>query len=343
MGSMGPELGSMRTARFVVCALFAASAAIVLASLSVAADTPGLEGGGEDRLQLLASVDSSGDIVQSGSPAVLRVRVLDQFGRPVEGATVSATSVSGSVTPPATTTDVDGFARFTYRMETEAAVEVSVHFEVAKGNAFVDQAEYALIVIPTPPQRPILTRVETAVGAGIGAALLAALAGTEFGKYGLSNLILFPLYSRLRKEEVLDHFVRGQIYGFIMSHPGEHYNSLKDALKVTNGTLAHHLRTLEMQGFIKADRDGVFKRFYPVEVQIPRHRGIRLSDLQHNMLSMIRSDGGPTQHEIADQLGVSQQTVSYNLRHLNREGLVRMEKEGRMKRYFSVDLPAMDT
>jgi len=35
--------------------------------------------------------------------------------------------------------------------------------------------------------------------------------------------------------------------------------------------------------------------------------------------------------------------VSYNLRHLNREGLVRMEKEGRMKRYFSVDLPAMDT
>jgi len=333
----------MRTGRFLILALIAASAAIALSSFSVVAEVPGLEGGGEDRLQLLASVASSGDIVQSGNTAVLRVRVLDQFGAPVEGATVSGVANAGLLTPREATTDGDGFARFTYQMTTAEAVEVSVHFDVSKGNAFVDEAEYALVVIPTPPQRPILTRPETAVGAGIGAAVLAALVGTEFGKYGLSNLILFPLYSRLKKEEVLDHFVRGQIYGYIMSHPGEHYNSLKDALKVTNGTLAHHLRTLEMQGFIKADRDGVFKRFYPVEVQIPRHRGIRLSDLQHHMLTMIRSDGGPTQQDIAVRLGVSQQTVSYNLRHLNREGLVRMEKEGRMKRYFTADLPPMDT
>jgi len=176
------------------------------------------------------------------------------------------------------------------------------------------------------------------VSAGIGvAAVLAALATTEFGKYGLFSVVIFPLYSRLRKEEVLDHFVRGQIYGYIMSHPGDHYNSLKDALKVTNGTLAHHLRTLEMQGFIKADRDGVYKRFYPVEMQIPREKGIRLSDLQHHILSMIRTDGGPTQGEIAGRLGVSQQTVSYNLRHLSREGLIRFEKAGRSTHYFPGD------
>ncbi|MGI0149575.1 MAG: winged helix-turn-helix transcriptional regulator, partial [Thermoplasmata archaeon] len=156
-------------------------------------------------------------------------------------------------------------------------------------------------------------------------------------------LTLLPLYSKIKREDVLDHFVRGQIYGYIMSHPGEHYNSLKDALKVTNGTLAHHLRTLEMGGFIKADRDGVFKRFYPVEMQIPRHKGIRLSDLQENMLTLIRSDGGPTQQDIADRLGVSQQTVSYNLRQLDREGLVRMEKLGRIKRYFSIELRVTDT
>jgi DNA-binding MarR family transcriptional regulator len=333
----------MRTVRFVILALFAASAAFALATLPAAADTPGLEGGGEDRLQLIASVDSSGDIVQSGNAAVLRVRVIDQFGRPVEGATVSAMSATGTVLPPTANTDGAGFARFTYQVETGEAVEVSVHFVATKGDAFVDRVDHALVFIATPPQRPILTRAETAVGAGIGAAVLAALAGTEFGKYGLSNLIIFPLYSRLRKDEVLDHFVRGQIYGYIMSHPGEHYNSLKDALKVTNGTLAHHLRTLEMGGFIKADRDGVFKRFYPVEMQIPRHKGIRLSDLQENMLTLIRSDGGPTQQDIADRLGVSQQTVSYNLRQLDREGLVRMEKAGRMKRYFSADAPMMDT
>lgn len=342
MRSRAGEETSMRTGRLLVLVLFAASTAMALSSFSAAADAPGLEGGGEDRVQLLASVDSSGEIVRSGNAAILRVRVLDQFGAAVEGATVTAASAAGSVTPREETTDANGFARFTFRIATTEAVEVSIRFYVTKGDAFVDEATYAIVAIPPAP-RPILTRPETAVSAGIGAAILAAIATTEFGKYGLSNLVLFPLYTRLRKEEVLDHFVRGQIYGYIMSHPGEHYNSLKDVLKVTNGTLAHHLRTLEMQGFIKADRDGVFKRFYPSEVQIPRNKGIRLSDLQIHMLTLIRSDGGPSQQEIADQLGVSQQTVSYNLRHLNREGLVRMEKEGRMKRYFSVDLPALDT
>ena len=187
------------------------------------------------------------------------------------------------------------------------------------------------------PARPAIVGPET-LGAGVGiAAILAALASTEFGKYGFANVVVFPLYSRLKKEEVLDHFVRGQIYGYVMSHPGEHYNSVRDALKVTNGTLAHHLRTLEMQGFIKADRDGVYKRFYPVEMQIPRDRGIRLSDLQHNILGLIRGDGGPTQQQIAVRLAVSQQTVSYNLRHLSREGLVRMEQDGRARRYFPAE------
>ncbi|HEV8594995.1 MAG TPA: helix-turn-helix domain-containing protein, partial [Thermoplasmata archaeon] len=84
-------------------------------------------------------------------------------------------------------------------------------------------------------------------------------------------------------------------------------------------------------------RDGIYKRFYPVEMSIPRDKGIRLSDLQEHMLVLIQNDGGPTQQDIADRLCVSQQTVSYNLRHLSREGLIRMEKLGRTKRYFPTE------
>ncbi|TLZ56909.1 MAG: MarR family transcriptional regulator, partial [Methanobacteriota archaeon] len=145
---------------------------------------------------------------------------------------------------------------------------------------------------------------------------------------------IFPLYSRLKKEEVLDHFVRGQIYGYIVSHPGQHYNSMRADLKVTNGTLAHHLRTLEMMGFIKSYREGVFKRFYPIEVSVPQGRGVQLSDLQTHILEMIRGGSGPTQADIASRLEVTQQTVSYNLRTLSREGAIRLEKDGRNTRYY---------
>ncbi|TLZ53349.1 MAG: winged helix-turn-helix transcriptional regulator [Methanobacteriota archaeon] len=325
----------MRAASLAVLIVLASAAACLLAVHP--ARGAELEAGGTPRVQLVVHVDSPGDVVRSGDPLPLRVRVVDQNYRPIAGATVTVRATGATVTPASVATDESGFARFTLTAHVTEAIQFTITASAVFPDAIPGDASLSVIAIPPPAPAPVLGRPE-ALSAGIGiAAILAALASTEIGKYGLANLVLFPLYSRLKKEEVLDHFVRGQIYGYIMSHPGDHYNSVRDALKVTNGTLAHHLRTLEIQGFIKADRDGIYKRFYPVEMQIPRDKGIRLSDLQHNMLGLIRSDGGPTQQEIADRLAVSQQTVSYNLRHLAREGLVRMEKDGRARRYFSAD------
>ncbi len=325
----------MRVGFLAVLALLALGLTFAVISTTARADGE-LDAGGTPGVQLVASIDAPGDILRSGGSLPIRVRVVDQHGAPVVGAGVRASADGVTVTPAAVETDGNGLAHFTVAGTVAEAQEIVVTFDIAAPEAIPDHVSMTIIAVPPPP-RPVITREETAVSAGIGAAILAAIAATEFGRYGLSNLVVFPLYSRLKREEVLDHFVRGQIYGYIMSHPGEHYNSLKDALKVTNGTLAHHLRTLEMQGFIKADRDGIYKRFYPVEMQIPRDKGIRLSDLQHNLLGLIRTDGGPTQQDLAGRLGVSQQTVSYNLRYLSREGLVRVEKDGRATRYYAAD------
>ena len=325
----------MRAASLAVLAFLALVAAISLAAPSARAPA-GMDAGGNPHAQLVVFVEFPGDIVQSGEVLPLRVRVIDTDGNAIPGATVTVLVDGGTVTPASAVTDGSGFARFSFSANVAASTEVAAQAEARLVGAISGSESFTVTVVPMMESRPLIGGAET-VGAGIGAAILAAVASTEFGKYGLSNVVFFPLYSRLRKDEVLDHFVRGQIYGYIAAHPGEHYNSLKEALKVTNGTLAHHLRTLEMQGFVKADRDGVFKRFYPVEMQIPRDKGIRLSDLQHHILGLIRNDGGPTQQEIAERLDVSQQTVSYNLRHLSREGLVRTEKDGRATRYFPPD------
>jgi len=328
----------MRAGPLAVLTFLGVAVAVVLFAAVAAAGGGEIEGGGEPALQfMITEVVAPGDVVRSGVALPIFVRVVDLNFAPAEGMPVTASADGGTVTPESATTDRNGIAQFAYTVQVADVRKFTITFRVAMEGAYGDEATYEVVAIPPAPSRPILSRPET-VSAGIGvAAILAALASTEFGKVGLFNVVVFPLYSRLRREEVLDHFVRGQIYGYITAHPGEHYNSLKDALKVTNGTLAHHLRTLEMQGFIKADRDGIYKRFYPVQMQIPRERGIRLSDLQHHILGLIRNDGGPTQQEIATRLGVSQQTVSYNLRSLSREGLVRMEKEGRAKRYFAAD------
>ena len=327
----------MRCALLALVGLLAAGLALTLVSAPARAGGGDLEGGGEPRIQLVASIESTGDVVRTDAPLPFRVRIVDQTDTPIEDIEVSARAEGATVTPAVGLTDAFGLAHFTFTAHATEMKEFTISVITNLSGAIQGREELVVIVLPPAPVRPLLTGTET-VGAGIGiAAILAALASTEPGKYGLWNLVLFPLYTRLKREEVLDHFVRGQIYGYIMSHPGEHYNSLKDALKVTNGTLAHHLRTLEVQGFIKSDRDGVYKRFYPVEMQIPRDKGIRLSDLQHHILTLIRDTGGSSQQEIADRLLVSQQTVSYNLRALSREGLVRMEKAGRTKRYLPAE------
>jgi len=167
-----------------------------------------------------------------------------------------------------------------------------------------------------------------------GLLTLLIIGSTEAGKYGLLKTFFLPLYSRLKKDEMLDHFVRGQIYGYIMSHPGEHYNHIKNKLEVTNGTLSHHLRALEFQGFIKSQRDGTYKRFYPTDMKIPRTKGIQLSDLQIGIVDAIRQSPGISQKEIAKREGISQQSISYNLSLLKRMGILDSSMEGVRKKYY---------
>ena len=308
--------------------------AIAASSVARATDPPGMDGGMDPQVVLLADIRSDFNVMEAGSTLPMRVIVVDQHGVPVPGARVEVSAAGATLSPAAGVTDSDGVFRFRLTAgATSVTRATSVVATVTMAGAATGSDRYDLTIARAAPTVQILPQRE-AVSVGLGAILAAAFLSTEIGRYGAFKAIIFPLYSRLKKEEVLDHLVRGQIYGYIVSHPGEHYNSMRQDLKVTNGTLSHHLRTLEMMGFIKSYREGVFKRFYPIEVSVPQDRGVKLSDLQIQILEMVRSGSGPTQGDIAGRLDVTQQTVSYNIRTLSREGAIRMEKDGRNTRYY---------
>src|SRR6266702_4746015 len=96
----------------------------------------------------------------------------------------------------------------------------------------------------TPPP-PIYAQAGI-VSLGILGGLAAFLSWTEPGRHAIFGA-LFPLYTRLKKEEVLDHFVRGQVFGVIKAEPGTNFTEIRDDLGLSNGTLAYHLRTLEVE------------------------------------------------------------------------------------------------
>ena len=139
-------------------------------------------------------------------------------------------------------------------------------------------------------------------------------------------LVYIPtLYTRLRREQVLDHFVRGQVYDRIRKKPGMHYNELKSGLKISSGALTYHLRTLELQGFIKSRREGIFKRFYDINVP-PSAEGIRYSNLQLKIIEKVKKQPGLCKSDLARELNVPPSVISYNIRILINLNALRVEK-----------------
>lgn len=162
---------------------------------------------------------------------------------------------------------------------------------------------------------------------GVVVVALGAFTGiTEYGRFRFFLYFLVPLYSKLNKEKVLNQFLRGQIYGYIMAYPGENYSSIKKAMAVENGTLTHHLYILEREGFVASRVDGRNKRFYPAGVT--RVKRTKASMIQKAILKMIRQGPNMTQTEIAEALGTSKQVVNYHIKSLQKVGLLSVAKNG---------------
>ena len=162
-------------------------------------------------------------------------------------------------------------------------------------------------------------------------ALLYFFGGTEIGKYKLLGIVI-PFYSKLTRKMVLDHETRGIIRGYILANPGDHFTSIKKHIGVKNGTLAYHLKILERESIIKSTKDGIFKRFYPMNVKITPDM-VHMSK-QELILNTIIENPGVTRKELANKVGLSRQVVNYHSKGLIQSGLVRSEKYGKKIQYY---------
>ena len=166
----------------------------------------------------------------------------------------------------------------------------------------------------------------------VSALAVGLVAFTETGKYKFLALLplLIPMYTRIQKEDVLDQFVRGQVYGYIKTHPGVHYNQIRRGIGIKNGTLSYHLSVLEKTELIKSRREGIrYRAFYPTGMKFPEVERFRLTELQISILEIIKENIGINQKEIANKLKKKPQTINYNIKVLEQAGLIEVRKHGR--------------
>lgn len=194
-----------------------------------------------------------------------------------------------------------------------------------------------VVEVPALPLPPPVVPDETPYVAGAAVTVISAVAIaaliSENVKLALFMLIV-PLYTKIRRERVLDHFIRGQIYGYVLANPGEHYNAIKLALGLTNGSLAHHLKTLEREEFLKSRKFGLYRRFYPKHMRIPEDGDFHMNNIRKNIVDVIDENPGISQKEIATAINITAPTVNYHIGILASAKMIRVVREGRRTNCF---------
>ena len=217
-----------------------------------------------------------------------------------------------------------------YRFERAGIHTIQLDVSDASGNAARELSEVK--VIGEPDEFPY---VPLAVLALFGIAF-AGVANTEAGKFWFLKFLILPLYSKLSKKDVLDHFIRGQIYGYLVVHPGDNYTTIKKNLDLTNGTLTYHLVVLEREGFVKSQLRGTRRFYYPKGTKMPDN-GTGFPAIKDDIITRVKETPGITVRDLAALIGVSRQLTNYHLRALIQEGYVQVERRGMKTRCYPVE------
>jgi predicted transcriptional regulator len=189
---------------------------------------------------------------------------------------------------------------------------------------FADITE--LVSTPSPMEWWPLPVVLAAAG------LVAAAMLLRFGD--ALRISLFALAfqtANLRQTKPIDNFVRGQIYGYILGHPGVTFSQLSDSLHLANGVLTYYLHVLEKEGFVRSRTVGVRKCFYPSGFTPPEHEPAILSHLQTEITRIVGENPWIGISDIARRLHIHRRTASYNVRRLQALGFLKTEGKGRRR------------
>lgn len=177
------------------------------------------------------------------------------------------------------------------------------------------------------------------------AAVLALAAVITWLRYGggLTN-VLIPLYTKLRRDDVLRVPARESLFRAIRESPGIHFLELRKVVGekgtlVAFGALAYHLSQLEKFQLVTSKRAGRYRRYF--ETATVGGDAARLALLKTAPIPLVArvvlARPGANQAElhgaIQAELPVTRQALAYHLRRLEERELVVRETQGRFAHY----------
>jgi parallel beta-helix repeat protein len=307
----------------------------------------------------ITQINTSSEIVQMDDTSsvdvkwLLHIRVVDDKGDPIVDAAVLVYNAFDDLVS-AYVTDSEGWIEEIDVLETLQSGSMTTHYNPYKIIVIKDSkrdTREISIDEDTTISIAFEGKEKTTQSAGVSMmwayVLLIGFIGAigiggifiEVFKYGLL-VIFIPLYSRLKKQKLLDQPTRYKIYGYIIGNPGAYFGLIKEELELGNGQLVYHLKQLEDAHMIYSREDGPKKRFYPSDIPRAKEGSSNISSIQDKILGVIKNNSGIGQKKIASEMGISRQVAGYHLTKMERKGLIDKEVKGRETRYYSSEKQA---
>ncbi|WP_297468323.1 metalloregulator ArsR/SmtB family transcription factor [Thermococcus sp.] len=123
---------------------------------------------------------------------------------------------------------------------------------------------------------------------------------------------------------------RNEILNYIRNRPGVTFRELARELKLGIGDLQYHLGKLEKEGKVFSRKVGRKRYIFPAGFEEEAQRLLMaISTETRRKILLLLMEGEMNQGEIAEKLGVSQPTISYHMRELEKLGVVKARREGK--------------
>jgi len=136
---------------------------------------------------------------------------------------------------------------------------------------------------------------------------------------------------------LLNQTTRMNIYNFIIDNPGLHFRALSTGLGLPIGVLQYHLGLLVNGGLLSTYQNGRYKRYFESK---------RFTETEMKVISVLRNGTSGrilvalfekpemTHKDLALQLDISSQALSWQMRRLEKMGLVKRNVVGLNVKYI---------
>lgn len=142
-----------------------------------------------------------------------------------------------------------------------------------------------------------------------------------------------PLFSRIAKDDILDHPLRSTIFETIRTNPGIHVSALSRAVDAGWGTTVHHLRKLQEKEMVAVRLVNNQKCFFENGGSYGRSTWEQISELKNPTAQRVARFvlDHPLQPltGVSDALQISPSLVSHHVSKMVKAGILQKVRDGR--------------